>query len=194
MSKEQPIKSQFKYTIPLGSMAMNATFKVKRTKKDRIVNILLGVFLFLMVGMLAWDITKDRGIVLDVILIVALTLMIIFSITMPFIIRGVHKKFLKKIDIDSMEYTITEITNKYCTETYYKDNGKVALQNACDIRDLIGYQVVDNYIFLVFNNFACAIMDMNTLENTTPEECQIKISQIIQDNKSKYPKGFSGKR
>lgn len=193
MSKEQPIKSKFKYTIELGSTAMKSTFKVKRTTKDRVVNILLVVFLVLMVGMLAWDITKGRGIVLDIILLAALSLMIIFSISMPFIIRGVHKKFLKKIDINSMEYTETEVTSKHCTETYYKD-GKVALQNACDIRDLAGYQIVDNYMFLVFNNFACAILDMNTLENVTAQECEARISQIVQDNKAKYPKGFNGKR
>lgn len=193
MSKEQPIKSKFKYTIELGAKAMNATFKTKRTFKDRVVNVLLVMFLVLMCGILAWDVTKGRGIVLDIILIVALSLMVIFSITMPFIIQGVHKKFLKKIEIDTIEYTETEITNKYCTETYYKD-GKVALQNACDIRDLMGYQREGEYIFLVFNNFACAILNVNTLENCTIEQCEAKLLQIVQDNKAKYPKGVSGKR
>lgn len=192
MSKEQPIKSKFKYSIDLGKQAMKATFRVKRTTKDRVVNILLWVFLLLMIGMLAWDTTKGRGIVLDIILIVALALMIMFSVFMPVIIEAVHKKFLKKIDIDSMEYTETEITSKHCAETYYKD-GKVALQNACDIRGLIGYQLMDNYMFLVFDNFACAVLDLNSLEDTTREQCETRISQIIKDNKEKYPKGFSGK-
>lgn len=192
MSKEQPIKSKFKYSTDLGKQAMKATFKVKRTTKDRVVNILLWVFLVLMIGMFAWDITRGRGIVLDIILIVALMLLSIFSILMPVIIEAVHKKFLRKIDIDSMEYTQTEITSKHCTETYYKD-GKVALQNACDIRALIGYQLMDNYMFLVFDNFACAVLDLNSLEDITSEQCEARISQIIKDNKEKYPKCFNGK-
>ena len=193
MGKQLPIKSTFKYTVDLGAQAVQTTFKVKRTVKDRVVNILLFVFMFVMVGMLVWDISRQRGIVLDIILLVALALMSIFSLVMPLIVKIVQKKFLKKINIDEMDYTETEINDKNCTETYYKD-GKVVLQNVCDIRDLMGYRLIDNHIFLVFNNFACAILDVSTLENATLEECQNRISQIIANNKVNYPKGVFSKK
>lgn len=193
MGKQLPIKSTFKYTVDLGAQAVQTTFKVKRTVKDRVVNVLLFVFMFVMVGMLVWDVSRQRGIVLDIILLVALALMSIFSLVMPLIVKIVQKKFLKKINIDEMDYTETEINDKHCTETYYKD-GKVALQNVCDIRDLMGCRLVDNHLFLIFNNFACAILDVTTLENATLEECQTRISQIIANNKANYPKGVINKK
>lgn len=193
MSKRPPIKSTFKYTVDLGAQAVQTTFKVKRTVKDKVVNVLLVVFMFVMAGMLVWDISRDKGIVLDIILLVALALMSIFSLVMPFIVKIVQKKFLKKINIDDMDYTETEINDKNCIETYYKD-GKVALQNVCDIRDLMGYRIIDGHIFLIFNNFACAILDVTTLENATLEECQARILEIIANNKVNYPKGVNGKR
>ena len=156
------INSKFKYTMDLGVSATKSTFKLKRTKKDKIAHILVVVFMFLMTGVLVWDIVRDASFVIDLIILIALVGVEVFNLVMPFIILHIQKKFLKELNLAEIEYTITAISKDKCTESYYKNN-KIVMQNVCDISTLAAYEIKDNHVFVVFNNFACAIFDVNTL-------------------------------
>lgn len=177
----QNISSQFKYTTDLGIRATKSTFKLRKTKKDKITHILVIVFIFIMSGMLIWDITRDASFTIDLIVLIALVCMEIFNLIMPTIIIHTQKKFLNQLNLAEIDYTVTQITKDKCTESYYKNN-KIVMQNVCDINTLAAYEIKDNYAFLVFNNFACAIFDLNTL-NIPLDEFTQTIEAIIAKNK-----------
>ena len=176
------INSRFNYTVELGILATKNAMKVKKTIKDKIVHILVIVFIILMTGLLIWDISRNASIVMDVIILIALCALEIFNIVMPFIIQHMQKKFLRQVLVAEFDYTLTEIDKDKCLESYYK-NGKIVMQNSCDMADLVGYIEDNNYIFLVFNNFATAIFDVNTLQNTTKEEFIKYLVETIDKNR-----------
>lgn len=181
---QQNIFSQFKYTMELGVKATKTTFKLKRTKKDIITHILVVVFIFVMSGILTWDILRDNSFVLDLIILVALVGVEIFNLIMPAIIIHTQKKFLKQLNLAEIDHTITEIKQDKCTETYYKNN-KIVMQNVCDMSKVSAYKIEGCYAFVVFNNFACAIFDLNTLNVTCEELIQALDSAIAQNKPMK---------
>lgn len=178
----QNINSQFKYTIDLGISATKTTFKLKKSKKDKITHILVIAFIFIMTAVFIWDIVRDASFVIDLILLIALIFVEIINLIMPKIIIHTQKKFLKQINLEEMEYTITEINKGKCTESYYKNN-KIVMQNVCDMTKALDYEIKDNYLYLVFNNFACAIFDLNTLNISVDEFTKI-LDNTISKNKS----------
>ena len=105
----------------------------------------------------------------------------IFNCLMPLIIVGVQKKFLRGLNLEEIEHTITEIKNKKCVETFYKD-GKIVLQNVSDINKLVGYKVDGNYVFVVFNNYLCSVFDTNTLSIPLDEFVKYLDDIIAQNN------------
>lgn len=182
---QQNISSQFKYTIDLGLSATKTTFKVKKTRKDLVTHILVIVFTFLMTGLLIWDIVRDASFVIDLIVLIALVVVEIFGLIMPRIILHTQKKFLKQLELNNMDYTITEITKDKCTESYYKDN-KIVMQNVCDISTIVGYEIKNNHAFVVFNNFACAIFDLTTLTISYDEFIKFLDTTISKNKLNKF--------
>ena len=118
----QPIVSQFKYTTELGLEATKTAFKLKKSNKEKTTHILLIIFTVIMAGMLVWDIVRDASFTIDLIRLVALVGAEIFNVVMPKLILHTQKKFLNKINLNEFDYTITEITKKSCSESYYKNN------------------------------------------------------------------------
>ena len=161
---------------------MRAVFKLRKTKKDIIMNILLLVFIGIFAGIVIFNIIKDSSFMLDLIILIVLIVMEVFSLIMPLIILHNQKKFLKELNISEMDYTTTEIIKEKCIETYYKDS-KVSMQNVCNMNKLMAYKQQDNYIFAVFSNFACAIFDTNTLSIDKGELINL-FDTTIQRNKS----------
>lgn len=178
----QNVSSQFKYTIDLGVSATKTIFKLKKSSKDKASHILLIVFMFIMSVVLFWDIIRGASIVIDLIILIALVAVEILSLFMPLIIIAIQKRFLRKLNLEEMDYTITEISKNKCTETYYKD-GEIQLQNVCDVRKILCYTIDKKYAYVVFNNFACAVFDVDTL-NVSIEEFKQTLDNIISKNKS----------
>ena len=176
--------SQFKYTVDLGVKATKMTFKLKKTKKDIITHALDFVLIAVMVAVLIYDIYRDAGFTIDLIILIALVLVEIFNLVMPLIIFHTQKKFLKQLDLANIDYTITEIASNKCTESYYKDS-KVVMQNVCDMSKLLTYQISEGYIFAVFSNFACAIFDVNTLTMDLNDFQQYLNNTISKNNLNK---------
>ena len=176
------ISSQFKYTVDLGVQATKATFRLKKTKKDTIMHYVILGFIVLMIGALIWDIVRGESFVINLILLIALVCAEIFDLVMPLIIITTQKKFLRKLNLAEIDYTVTEIIKDKCFEKYYKNN-KIEMQNVCDMNKLVAYEIRDNYAFIVFNNFACAIFDLNTL-TVSVEEFEKELNIIISKNKS----------
>lgn len=179
---KQTISSQFKYTIDLGVKATKTTFKIKKSIKDIVMHILAILFIGIFAGVLVWDILHNKSIVLDLIILIALVGIEIFNLVMPLIIVSIQKKFLRKLDLAQNEYTLAEINKDKCVESFYKD-GKITMQNVCDMNKLVGYQVDSNYVFLVFDNFACAIFDTTTL-TISLEEFIKHLDIVISKNKT----------
>ena len=180
------ISSQFKYTVDLGLSATKTTFKLKKTKKDKVVHILVLVFIAIMTAMLVVDIVREASFTIDLIILIALVCVEIFNLVMPFIILHTQKKFLNQLNLAEIDYTVTEISKGQCLESYYKNN-KLVMQNVCDMTTLVAYEIKDNYVFAVFNNFACAIFDLNTLTVSRDEFEQV-LNTTISKNKLLTPK------
>lgn len=179
---KQNINCKFNYTVDLGLDAMRAIFKLRKTKKDVIMNILLIVFIGIFAGIVTANIVQGKSFTLDLIILIALVVMEIFTLIMPIIILHNQKKFLQELNLNEMDYTTTEINKEKCIETYYKNN-KVSMQNVCNMNKLMAYKQQDNYIFAVFSNFACAIFELSSL-NVDKEEL-IKVFDVaIKHNKS----------
>lgn len=176
------ISSQFKYTVDLGIQATKQAFKLKKSKKDLVVHILIATFILIMIGVIIWDIIRDASFTLDLILLVALVIVEIFSIVMPLIIIHMQKKFLKQLNLAEIDYTVTEISKGKCLESYYKNN-KIVMQNVCEMSKLIAYEIKGNYVYVVFSNFACAIFDLNTL-TIAREEFEDMLNLTISKNKT----------
>ena len=179
---KQNISSRFNYTVGLGLDAMRAIFKLRKTKKDIVMNILLLVFIGIFTGLVISNIVQHKSSTLDLIILIALIVMELFSLIMPIIILNNQKKFLQQLNLDEIDYTTTEIGKEKCTETYYKNN-KISMQNVCNMNKLMAYKQQNNYIFAVFSNFACAIFDLNTL-NVEKDELTNYLDTTIQHNKT----------
>jgi len=175
------ISSKFKYTVDIGVEATRTAYKLKKTKKELIFNIALVVGIFAMMGLMIWDILRDASYTFDLIVLIGLVVVGIMTIVMPIIIAHNQRKFLIQLKLEEMDYTITEIKRDKCLESYYKD-GKIVMQNVCSISKLIAYQQKGNYIFVVFNNFACAVFDINSL-SVDINDFIVALNQIILDNK-----------
>lgn len=181
-TKDKTIQSKFDYTVELGLNATKQSMKLKRTKKDTIVHILVLVFIAIMSAVLVWDIKREASIVIDLIILIALVLLEIFNLIMPVVILNMQKKFLRQVFTVGFDYTLTEIDKNKCIESYYKD-GKILMQNVCDMNTLVGFCEQNGYLFLVFNNFANGIFKIDTLENSSLEELKQKLEQTISKNK-----------
>lgn len=180
------INSQFKYTVDLGLQATKTSFRLRKSAKDKVVHILELVFIFIMGAVLAYDIIRNASVVIDLIILIALCAIEIFSLIMPKIIVHNQKKFLTQLNLDDIEYTITEFKKDKCLESYYKQ-GKMVMQNVCDLNKLIAYEINQNHIFVVFDNFACAIFDCSTL-NVSIDEFKQLLDDLISKNKLKKGK------
>lgn len=179
---KQNISCKFNYTIDLGLEAMRAVFKLRKTKKDIIMNILLFVFIGVFTSIVITNIVNDKSFTLDLIILIALITMEIFSLVMPLIILHNQKKFLHELNLAEMDYTTTEINKEKCIETYYKNN-KVSMQNVCSMNKLMAYKEQNNYIFAVFSNFACAVFDLSTLSLEKADLIEI-FDKTIKNNKT----------
>ena len=56
------------------------------------------------------------------------------------------------------------------------------MQNVCEMSKLVAYQIENNYAFVVFSNYACAIFDLSTL-TTTREQFEQLLNTTIDKNK-----------
>ena len=90
------ISSQFKYTVELGLTATKKTFKLKKSKKDLIGHILVAVCTLIELFVLVWDIIRGASLVIDLIILIALIGIEVFSLIMPKIILHNQKKFLNQ--------------------------------------------------------------------------------------------------
>ena len=179
---KQNVSSKFNYTVDLGLDAMRAVFKLRKTKKDIIMNLLLLAFIGIFAIMVIVNIVQHNSFTFDLIILIVLIVMEIFSLVMPLIILRNQKKFLQQLNLAEMDYTTTEIVKEKCIETYYKDN-KISMQNVCSMNKLMAYKQQGDYIFAVFSNFACAIFDINTLSVEKDELIQL-FDTTIQNNKT----------
>ena len=139
------------------------------------------MFTLIVSAVLVWDIIRGASFVIDLIILIALIGIEIFSLVMPQIIIHIQKKFLKQLNLAEIDYTITSINKNKCLESYYKKD-KIVMQNVCEMSKLIEYEIDGNYAFLVFNNFACAIFDLSTL-SIKREEFENLLTKTISKNK-----------
>lgn len=178
--------SKFKYTEDDAMLVTKQAYKLKKSKKEITMMCLVPVFLLIMVGMLIYDINKDKSLVMDIILIILLSVVLIMNIFMPNIIANMQKKDLKNMNLAQYDYTETSFNNGIFKETFYK-KGKIAFENSAKIENAFAIYENDAELIVIFNNFSGCIFKKDSLEGGSYEELKVLVLKNIVENK-KSPK------
>lgn len=162
-----------KYKLELTDAIRSAkyVYKSQKSKKDTVLAIMIPILMICMVGLLILDIVKDKNIVWDIILLVALVILEIMYLVMPLMLTRAQKKAFKANKLDEMDYLIIKIDNNICTETTFKDEQEI---NKIDhnLKTLTSFIEDKDYLILVFNmaEFVCVkkanlVGDINKLKS-----------------------------
>lgn len=176
------LQSKYKYDSSLGIRASKLAYKLNRSKKDKIVFWSIPIGLLIMIGILIFDLKRDNNLVLDFVLIGLLIAVETLNLVMPIIISKSQIKYFKKLDNLEYDYFISEFNKGIFKEKVYKDN-ELILANQISIEKLKNYGLIDNYMVLVFSNFAMLVFDMDNMQMGTKEELQKLVDTTIGLNK-----------
>ena len=162
---------KFKYTLEDSVISAKYIYKSQKRKQDKVIAFLIPILLLCMVGMLVFDIIKENSYVWDIVLIVALVLLEIMYLIIPFMLVRSQKKAYEKQKIDEMDYILIKIDENTCVETMFKDEQEVS-KNIHSLRQLTSYLEDNARLILVFNKVEyvclrkdCFVGDINKLKS-----------------------------
>ena len=141
---------KFKYELEDSIISSKYIYKSQKRKQDKIIAIMIPILFLCMIGMMIYDIIKNKSIVWDVVLLVALGLLEIMYLIVPIMLVKSQKKAFYQNEIDKMDYVIVKIDDNSCVETLYKDEQEVS-KNIHSLRQLTSYLEDDKRLILVFN-------------------------------------------
>lgn len=142
---------KFKYELEDCLVSAKYIYKSQKRKQDKIIAILIPILMICMIGMLVYDIVKNKSFVWDIVLIVALVALEFLYLLIPVMLVKSQKTAYKKHDIDSMDYTLISINDNLCVETFFKEEKEVS-KNIHNLRQLTSYLEDQKRMILVFNN------------------------------------------
>ena len=147
-----------KYKLELKDCVQCAkyVYKSQKRKQDKIVAVLIPILMVGMIAMMVYDIIKNRNIVWDIVLLVALLVLEVLYIVMPIMVVRSQKKSFKKQNLGDMDFVHIKIDENLCVETLWKDEKEVA-KNIHNLKLLTSYIEDKERLILVFNNveFVC---------------------------------------
>ena len=173
-----------KYKLELNDCLVSAkyVYKSQKRKQDKVIAILIPILMIAMVGMLIYDIYKNRAIVWDIVLLVALLILEVLYIVSPIMLIQSQKKSFKTQNLAEMDLLHIKIDDKLCVETLLKDEKEMA-KNIHNLKHLTSYIEDKDRLILVFNNieFVCLrkqyiVGDLNKLKQHL-EKSMSKTSQ-----------------
>lgn len=146
-------------------------YKSQKRKQDKIIAILIPILMVCVIGMLVYDVFKNRALVWDIVILVALVMLEIMYLLIPLMLIKSQKKSYQKQNLGEMDYLHIKIDDKSCTEELYK-NGEVVAKNNHSLKLLTSYVEDATSITLIFSNveFTCIkkeflVGDLNRFKN-----------------------------
>ena len=142
-----------KYKLELEDCVVSAkyVYKSQKKKKDKVIAILIPILMLCMVGMLVYDVLKNKTIVWDIVLLVALAVLEIMYIIMPIMLINSQKKSFKQQKLGEMDFIHIKVDENLCVETLHKDDKEMA-KNIHNLKMLTSYIEDNERLILVFNN------------------------------------------
>lgn len=141
---------KFKYELEDSIISAKYIYKSQKRKQDKVIAILIPILFICMIGMLIYDIIKQKPIVWDIVLLVALGLLEVMYLILPIMLVRSQKKAFQQNKMDTMDYIYIHIDENSCVETLYKDEQEVS-KNIHSLRQLSSYLEDDKRLILVFN-------------------------------------------
>lgn len=182
------IQSKFKYNSDSAIKASKLAYKLKRGTKDRVIFYAIPIAIIMMIAILIFDVKKHNNLVLDIVLISMLIIIETLNLCMPFVIAKSQAKYFKKIEELDYDYFISEYNKGVFKEKIYKDN-KIVIANEISIDKLQNYAVFDNYLIVIFSNFAILLFDLNALQEGSKEDLiNLVETNILANKKTKKRK------
>ena len=150
----------YKYELEDSLISSKYVYNSQKSKKDKVIAIMLPILLAIMVAMLVADIVNKKSIVWDLILVIALVVLQVMYLFIPIMIKSAQIKAFKKQNLKEMDMLNIVISEKLCTETFIKNNEEVS-KNVHALQNLTSYLEDQNRLILVFNQveFICLRKD-----------------------------------
>ncbi len=147
---------KYKFELEDSIVCSKYIYKSQKRKRDKVIAFLIPILLVIMLALLIYDIVKQRSVVLDVIMIVAIVVLEAMYLLIPLLLTRSQKKSYKKQKLDEMDYLLIKIDDSICTETMFKDNEEKA-KNVHSLKTLTSYLEDNPRLILVFNKleFVC---------------------------------------
>ena len=161
-----------RYKLELNDCLISAkyVYKSQKRKQDKIIAILIPVLMVAMVAMLIYDIVKNRTIIWDIVLLVALLILEVLYLVSPVMLIRSQKKSFRTENLAEMDLLHIKIDENLCVETLLKDEKEMA-KNIHNLKHLSSYIEDKDRLILVFNNveFVCLrkqyiVGDLNRLK------------------------------
>ena len=153
-------ESKFKYELEDSVKSAKYIYKSQKRKQDKFIAILIPILMVCMVGMLVYDAIKNKSIVWDIVLLVALVVLEAMYLIIPLMLVKSQKKAFYKHKVNEMDYMLVKIDDSICVETLHKGDEEVS-RNVHSLKQLTSYFEDDIRLVLVFNKveFVCVKKD-----------------------------------
>ena len=141
---------KFKYELEDSIVSAKYIYKSQKRTQDKVIAILIPILMVCMVAMLVYDIVKGKSFVWDIVLLVALVVLEIMYLIIPFMLVSSQKKSFQKQKIDEMDFIHIVIDNSSCVEMLVKDEKEVS-KHTHNLKSLTSYLEDAKRLILVFN-------------------------------------------
>ena len=112
---------KYKYELEDSIVCAKYIYKSQKRKQDKVIAFLIPILIVCMIGMLVFDIIKEKSIVWDIVLLVALVAMEIMYLMMPIMLVSSQTKSFKKQKLDEMDYILIKLDENMCYESLVKE-------------------------------------------------------------------------
>ena len=141
---------KYKYELEDSVISAKYVYKSQKRTQDKVIAILIPILFLCMIGMMIYDIVKQKPIVWDIVLLVALALLEVMYLIIPIMLVKSQKKAFVQNEMDKMDYIKIQIDENSCTETVFKDEEEIS-RNVHSLKQLTSYLEDDKRLVLVFN-------------------------------------------
>lgn len=178
-------RCKFKYELEDCLFSAKQVYLSQRRTKDKVITFMVPFLFVICIGLLILDIVNKKSIVWDIVLLVALAVLEVVSLSLPSIVAKSQKKTFAQVGMADMDYIVITIDNSVCTEQLFKDEQEKS-KLTHNLRALTSFIEDNSRLILVFNSAeyvcikkACFEGDINAFK----EFLQKQMSKNINNKK-----------
>lgn len=177
------IECRYKFELEDSLLCAKYVYNSQKRKRDKFVAVLIPVLIVAMIAMLVFDAIKQRGIVWDIVLLVALILLELSYILIPIILAASTKKSFKKQHLDEADLMVITLDDKICEETLIKEDKEIN-KNHHSFKFLTSYLEDDERLILIFNKIEYVCLKKSGL-NCDINKLKSHLNKVMSKNQIK---------